>query len=62
MSFNVTCSGPNHHGIYLRELPQLEKPTEISVTVDPLFEEKAGQYCLVYLINKLKNGILKCNM
>ncbi|KAK7483877.1 hypothetical protein BaRGS_00024894 [Batillaria attramentaria] len=40
--FNVTCSG-NNRGIYIREPQQLEKPTEAAVTVEPSFEDRAGQ-------------------
>ncbi|CAL1545565.1 unnamed protein product, partial [Lymnaea stagnalis] len=43
VQFTVQCSGSNR-GIYLRELPQLTKPTEVTVSVEPLFEEQTGRH------------------
>ncbi|KAL8612352.1 hypothetical protein ACOMHN_020171 [Nucella lapillus] len=42
INFNVTCSG-NTRGVYLREPQQLEKPKEVAVFVEPIFEEKTAQ-------------------
>ncbi|XP_046339901.1 tripeptidyl-peptidase 2-like [Haliotis rufescens] len=43
MKFQVTCQG-GKRGIYLREVPQLQKPSEVSVSIEPkYFEEKAAQ-------------------
>ena len=40
--FNVTCSG-NNRGVYLRETHQLEKPKDVTIFVEPVFEEKTGR-------------------
>ena len=47
--FNVTCTG-NNRGIYLREPRQMEKPREVAVTVEPVFEENAGEVLAVFLV------------
>ncbi|XP_059163051.1 tripeptidyl-peptidase 2-like isoform X2 [Physella acuta] len=39
VNLTVTCSG-NNRGIYLREASQLARPTEVTVSVEPFFEEK----------------------
>ncbi|XP_076435935.1 tripeptidyl-peptidase 2-like isoform X2 [Babylonia areolata] len=49
--FNVTCSGHTRgvtspttlRGIYLREPQHLERPREVTVFVEPVFEEKTAQ-------------------
>ncbi|KAH9512673.1 tripeptidyl-peptidase II Tpp2, partial [Bulinus truncatus] len=38
--FTIQCSG-NNRGIYLRELLQTTKPTEVTVSVEPIFQEQA---------------------
>ncbi|XP_013068571.2 tripeptidyl-peptidase 2-like isoform X1 [Biomphalaria glabrata] len=39
VQLTTQCSG-NNRGIYLRELPQVTKPTEVTVSVEPLFQEQ----------------------
>lgn len=41
--FSVTCQG-NNRGIYLRELSQLQKPTETTINVEPMFGEKTRKF------------------
>ena len=39
INFVVTTSGMNH-GVYIREPADLDKPKEIAVSIEPVFDEK----------------------